>query len=250
MHEQSMNVLPARTAEVEESRIRTAYARRQNQAMYSWFLPSTLFIVQERERRLLALLKQHGIEELGTKKILEIGCGSGYWLRAFIQWGARPQNIFGVDLIPDRVDEARMLCPAAVDVRLESGAQLRFADATFDLVLQSTVFTSILDPHLKQKVAHEMLRVVKNDGLILWYDFHVNNPSNPDVRGVTKGEITQLFSGCRIELERITLAPPICRLLAPYTWLGCYLLERIPWLCTHYLGVIKKQGLNILESVL
>ena len=36
---------------------------------------------------------------------------------------------------------------------------------------------------MKQAVAEEMLRVLKPQGLILWYDYHVNNPWNKDVRG-------------------------------------------------------------------
>ncbi|MCS6927818.1 MAG: SAM-dependent methyltransferase, partial [Candidatus Binatia bacterium] len=63
---------------------------------------------------------------------------------------------------------------------------------------------------------------------------------NPDVRGVKKQEIHRLFPGCQIQLSRLTLAPPLVRWLAPYSWLACYLLSRIPWLCTHYLGVIRK----------
>jgi len=85
-----------------------------------------------------------------------------------------------------------------------------------------------------------MLRVLKPDGLIVWYDFHVNNPKNRDVRGVKKQEIRELFPACQIELRRATLAPPIARTLASYSWLLCYLLERIPLLCTHYLGAIRK----------
>src|SRR5207245_4975939 len=103
-----------------------------------------------------------------------------------------------------------------------------------------TAFTSILDSRMKRTIASEMVRVLKPHGLILWYDYHVNNPRNPDVRGVKKQEIHQLFPGCRIALERITLAPPLVRLLAPYSWLACCLLEGIPFLCTHYLGVIQK----------
>ena len=60
-----------------------------------------------------------------------------------------------------------------------------------------------------------MLRVLKPGGLILWYDFHVDNPHNRDVQGVRKREIFELFSGCDIRLHRITLAPPIVRLVAP-----------------------------------
>jgi SAM-dependent methyltransferase len=237
-----MNGLPLEPVAAEEARIRAAYARRQSGSRYSWFSPGHLFMMQERERRLLALLSRHGFASLDTKKILEIGCGTGYWLREFIKWGARPENVIGMDLLPDRVAEAKRLSPEALSVQCGSAASLPFPDATFDLVLQATVFTSILDSGMKQQIAFEMLRVLKGDGLILWYDYHADNPWNPDVRGVKKREIYRLFPGCRIELQRITLAPPLSRLLAPYSWLLCCLLERIRLLCTHYLGVIQKGG--------
>jgi len=197
-------------------------------------------MIQERERRLLTLLNRYGFASLKEKKILEVGCGTGYWLREFIKWGALPENVTGIDLLADRVSKARRLCPPAVRIQCASAAQLPFANERFDLVLQSTVFTSILDPDLKRRVAAEMMRVVKPEGLILWYDYYVNNPWNSDVRGVKRREIALLFSGCRIELERITLLPPLARLLAPYSYLGCHLLEKLPPLCTHYLGVIQK----------
>ena len=199
-----------------------------------------LFIIQEREQCLLTLLKRHDLVPLNTKKILEVGCGTGYWLREFIKWGARPENITGIDLLDDRIAEARYLCPEAVGILHGNAAELAFSDATFDLVVQFTVFTSVLDSIMKQQMASEMLRVVKDDGLILWYDYHVNNPWNPDVRGVKRQEISQLFPGCRMKLQRITLVPPLVRLLAPYSWLACYVLGKIPWLCTHYIGLISK----------
>src|SRR5262249_32502074 len=96
---------------------------------------------------------------------------------------------------------------------------------------QSTVFTSVLDASMKHQMASEMLRVVKDDGLILWYDYHVNNPWNPDVRGVKRREIHQLFGGCRITLRRTTLAPPLARLLAPLFFVGFLFLAQIPLLC-------------------
>jgi SAM-dependent methyltransferase len=233
--------LSPQAAEAEEARIRAAYARRQKgDARYSWFNRAYLFMVQERERQLLALLKQCGFASLETKKILEIGCGSGVWLREFIKWGARPENVFGVELLADRVAEAKQLCPTTVTIQCGSATYLAFPDAAFDLVLQATVFTSILDSGMKQKIASEMSRLVKQEGFILWYDYHANNPWNPDVRGVKKREIYKLFPGCRIALQRITLAPPLLRILAPYSRMACDLLSKIPWLCTHYLGVIQK----------
>jgi ubiquinone/menaquinone biosynthesis C-methylase UbiE len=226
--------------QAEEARIRDVYDKRQEGARYSWFNSGHLFLIQERERRLLAILSRYGCAPLNTKKILEVGCGSGYWLREFIQWGACPENITGVDLLDDRVAAARRLCPAGVKIQCGSAAQLALPDAIFDLVIQSTVFTSILDPGLKHQVASEMLRVMKSDGIIVWYDYHINNPRNPAVRAVKKKEIRQLFPGCSIELKPITLAPPLARWIAPRSWFMAHLLERIPLLCTHYIGIIRK----------
>jgi ubiquinone/menaquinone biosynthesis C-methylase UbiE len=197
-------------------------------------------MVQHRDRCVLALLQRSGFATLKSKTILEIGCGTGQWLRNFVEWGARPENITGIDLLLDRVMRARKLCPPDVNIQCASAAYLPFCSEKFDIVLQATVFTCILDEELSHEMAAEMLRVVKSDGLILWYDYHVNNPWNRDVRGVKRTEIKRLFPGCSIELERITLVPPITRCLAPYSYLACYLLEKISPLCTHYLGVIRK----------
>jgi ubiquinone/menaquinone biosynthesis C-methylase UbiE len=226
----------------EEARIRAAYAKReQEDARYSWFNRAYQFMAQQRERRVLAVLDRFGLAALKSKTILEVGCGTGQWLRDSIKWGARPENITGIDLLLDRAKRARELCPPAVGIQCASAAQLPFCSEKFDLVLQATVFTSILDEELKYQVAAEMLRVVKFDGLILWYDYHVSNPWNKDVRGVKRRQIYQLFPSCRIDLERITLLPPLARILAPYSYLSCYFLEKVPLLCTHYLGVIRKR---------
>ena len=61
----------------EEGRIRAAYGRRREGDRYSWFQPGQLFIVQQRERRVLAVLKRSGCTDLESKSILEIGCGRG-----------------------------------------------------------------------------------------------------------------------------------------------------------------------------
>jgi ubiquinone/menaquinone biosynthesis C-methylase UbiE len=229
-------------ASAEEACIRQAYARRTGSTQrYTWFDPGHLFMVQQLERRMLQALRRHGMESLQSKKILEIGCGNGHWLREFIKWGASPENLTGIDLLAERLAQARRISPAGLTLICGNAAQLEFADSHFDILLQATVFTSIRDLPVKRKVAAEMLRVLKPQGLLLWYDFHMNNPRNPDVHGIKRGEITnQLFPSCRIALERITLAPPLVRRLAPYTWLGCHVLSAIPWLCTHYLGTIRK----------
>jgi ubiquinone/menaquinone biosynthesis C-methylase UbiE len=224
----------------EKERIFQAYARRQSGELYSMFNPGNLFMVQGRERQVLNLLKLHGFANLEEKRILEVGCGAGFWLREFIKWGANPANLTGIDLLPDRIAHAKQVCPESITLICGDAAKLDFPEASFDLVVLSTVFTSILDYGMKQRIAHEVKRVLKTGGLIFWYDFHVNNPRNPDVRGVGRKEICNLFHGCHIKLQRITLAPPISRFLAPYSFLLCNLLEKAPFLCTHYLGIFRK----------
>ena len=55
-----------------------------------------------------------------------------------------------------------------------------------------------------------------------------------------QAEIAALFPGCRLTLRRVTLAPPLARRLARVSWLASMVLARVPWLCTHTLGVIRK----------
>src|SRR3954467_7229874 len=101
----------------ELARIRAAYSRRRNRSIYSVFEPAQLLTIQERERQLLRMLSARGIASLESSKILELGCGTGIWLREFIRWGARPENIRCIDLLPERIAEARRLCPP--EVKLE-----------------------------------------------------------------------------------------------------------------------------------
>ena len=225
------------TLAAEEQRLIVAYAKRRHS---SFLDPGHLFAQQERERYALELLKEKGFLPLEGKSILDVGCGSGTWILQFVRWGAEANKIAGVDVRSDTIKRAQDRVPSGVKLHLGNAASLPYPADTFDIVLQATVFTSVLDNVVRRKIASEMIRVVKPGGMIMWYDFEVNNARNPDVRRVTKREIFDLFSGCRIDLRRVTLAPPLIRMLAPYSWLMTYMLSRIPPLCTHSLGAITK----------
>ena len=224
----------------EERRIRAAYARRPADSRDERVSAAHRFILQGVERELLSLLTDMRRMPLTGRRILEIGCGTGRYLRQFVSWGARPLDVVGMDLLPGRLDIARALSPAGGGLFCGSAGALALRDTSFDIVAQFTVFTSILDDLLRREVAREMLRVLNPGGLIIWYDFFVDNPSNPDVRGVGKREIQALFPGCEIDLHRVTLAPPIVRRVAPRSWALCSLLARIPFLRTHYLAAITR----------
>jgi ubiquinone/menaquinone biosynthesis C-methylase UbiE len=224
----------------EAAQIRKRYQDRKKSTgeRYSLFNRGNLFILQQRERVLLKLLGKHGKRNFDGYKILEVGCGEGFWLRELMRYGALPANLYGVDLLPERVQRARSLYPN-ISITQGNCEILDFPGQEFDIVLQSTVFSSILSSDMKKNIAAEMLRVVRRDGIILWYDLRYDNPRNPDVRGIKRREIASLFPGCEIDLRTTTLAPPLSRRLAGSSWPLCEFLSHIRPLCTHHLAVIK-----------
>lgn len=191
-------------------RLKQEYARRALDAEkdYSPTHPLQAFILSQRYTALQALLRNHHLQDSSNLRILEIGCGSGGVLSEFIKLGASANNLFGIDLLPNRLRPAHSLIPAASLCQAD-GQRLPYLPETFDLVLQFTAFSSILDPHVKHNMAAEMLRVLKPRGALIWYDFWWN-PTNIQTKGIRFKEIRTLFPGCSFKIRRITLAPPNC----------------------------------------
>lgn len=223
----------------EVARIRAEYARRSREIppdFYSLARDVNLFFHCQTLRTAIRALKTSDMYPLQGCSVLDVGCGGGGWLLEFAQWGA--EKLHGLDLDPGRLEIAGRALSGA-DLRCGDAQALPWRDQSFDLVSQFTMFTSVLDAGMKRAIAREMLRVLKPGGVILWYDFRVNNPANRHVRGIGAAEIRSLFPGCDVKLKSTTLAPPLARRLVPLTWTGALLLEKIPWLRTHYVAVIR-----------
>ena len=198
------------------------------------------FELSERERALRALLTDQQLLPLTGKKILEVGCGTGRWLRDLIACGADPANLHGVELLEASATRARRLCPPQVTIECGNAAQLSSPADAFDVVLQARLFSSVFDQAMKQAIATEILRVLRPGGIVLWYDFCLGNPQNPYMQPISEAEVGRLFPACPVELHRVSLATPLVRLLAPRSPRMCAVLSRVPALCTHYLGVVRK----------
>jgi ubiquinone/menaquinone biosynthesis C-methylase UbiE len=228
----------------ELSRLEAEYKRRDSNNdltdRYSLFDRSALLRYQSFERNILMLLKKHNFTKLAEKKILDVGCGSGSSLLRFLAYGALPSNLFGIDLMARRIEQAQRL-HSSINWQVGSAHQLPYQNASFDLVMSSVVFSSILSEPLRQKIADEMWRVRKPGGLMLFHDFIYSNPRNPAVRGVTLKQVQRLFGrpGAKFDFRRITLAPPISRVVSPRLyWLACT-LEQFKILNTHIIGIIS-----------
>lgn len=200
---------------------------------------ANLLVKQELEWKILEIIRSNAFD-VEAAKILEIGCGGGHWLRRFILWGARPQNLVGLDLMADSIQLAERLTAPSAQFRVGNAASLDFPRDTFDIVCQFTVFSSVFDPEMRKRMASEMLRVLKPEGLVIWYDLFVGNPSNPNVRGIKKREIRELFPDTDITISRVTIALPLLRTLGEVAPPLYGLLCAPKLLCTHYLGVLRK----------
>ncbi len=225
----------------EAQAIAKRYSRRvPRDDRYSFLRPEVCLGVQERQRVMLQLLKRQGITDLAPLRLLEVGCGTGGNLLEFLRMGCTPQHLEGIELLPERCALARQALPSAVRLHEGDALRLDIQAASHDVVLVSTVFSSVLDPIFQQRLATALWQWVRPGGAVLWYDFTYNNPHNADVRGVSLHRVRELFPQGRITARRVTLAPPLARAIvrvhpALYSLFNC-----VAWLRTHQLCWIQK----------
>lgn len=227
----------------EIDRIRAAYARRDKRGLderYSLLGTANLYLFQQRERALLSLLRRHAPTSLAGLRVLDIGCGGGEVLNDFVRYGADPSMLAGIDLLAERIGRARRRNPA-IAYFVGDAEALPYRDGAFDVALQFTLLSSVLDRETRRRIAAETMRVLRPGGILVWYDF-IWDPTNPDVRGVRLGEIRSLYPDCRLDVRRATLAPPLSRRVARVSWALCRLLEAIPFLRSHYLVAIRREA--------
>jgi SAM-dependent methyltransferase len=202
--------------------------------------------VQERQRVMLQMFVQYlGRRDLAELKLTEVGCGSGTNLIDFLRFGFAPQNLCGIELLPERVAAARKILPATVAVHEGDANSIHIALASQDVVFQSVVFSSLLDNEFQQDLARRMWSWVKPGGGVLWYDFIYNNPSNPDVRGMPVKRVRALFPEGTVIVRHVTLAPPISRRVCRIHANAYYLFNALPLLRTHVLCWISKRDKSI-----
>lgn len=94
---------------------------------------------------------------------------------------------------------------------------MEFADASFDLVFESTMFI-LTDEAKATSIAQDMIRVTRDSGFIVLADWRYGKPRNPDFRGVSRERISRLLDvGTKTRIlrsERGALIPPVGRFLS------------------------------------
>lgn len=223
--------------EQEPKAVAERYARRADGDRYSASRPEVRHWLAERQRALLALL---GARERAGLDVVEVGCGSGGNLQELLSLGFTPERLQGIELLPERLAQARAVLPPALRLIEGDASVVPVGPSSQDIVVASTVFSSLLDAAFQQRLADAMWAWLKPGGAVLWYDFTVNNPRNPDVRGVPLARVHALFPQATITHHRVTLAPPLARAVCRIHP-GLYgVFNRLPLLRTHVLAWVEK----------
>jgi SAM-dependent methyltransferase len=227
----------------EKSRIRAVYSNWHGGKPidhYAWHRPEVMEQHAARCRvagRLLAATVGHDLSRL---RIVDVGCGSGGFLRQLISWGARPAKLTGTEYQEDRLAEAGVA--TASGVRWHLGDLDILDDGCLDLAVANTVFSSILDEQMRHQLAAEMWRVIKPGGWCMIFDFRYNNPSNPNVRRVARQQLRSYWPApAAIHYQTMLLAPPLARRLSRAPRLVSDLLAAfVPPLRTHFMYMVQK----------
>jgi SAM-dependent methyltransferase len=154
-------------------------------------------------------------------RILDIGCGIGTYVKRF---RAFSDDVYGVDVEPERVAEASLTLP---NISVATGEALLFPDDFFDLVFSNEVIEHVDDD---RKTIQEAVRVTKPGGAIVifapnrlypfethgayfgkryvfgniplvnWLPDPLRNRFAPHVRAYTQRGIRSLFRGLPVKL--------------------------------------------------
>jgi SAM-dependent methyltransferase len=230
---------------VEKARVTAIYQRYEGGERYRrCWAPGNAGnaeIAAEFQRVLERTLRSAGVFPQGERHLLDVGCGTGPLLRFLLTLGASPGNLHGIDLIDEYVARARASLPH-IDVRVADAVTLPFQSDTFDVVVMSTVLSSIIDSVRRVGVAQEALRVARPGGYIITYDLRVPNPTNRYVRRIDGRQIRALFPGCAVQTTPLTLLPPLARRLGRATSTLYPALSAVPVLRSHLFTVIRAPG--------
>jgi SAM-dependent methyltransferase len=213
------------------SRVYSRYARSgRKQRAWAADNPGNAAIRSE----LLGRIREVAATDLaGDGRILDVGCGTGWFLRELAQSGINPGRLRGIDALPARVAAAREAAPGA-EVEVGDAGNLQFPDGGFAVVVQLTVLSSLGSHQAIRKALGEGMRVLAPGGLLLVYEPRVPNPFNRHTILLRDGDLDAAGASPR-EQSTLTLVPALARRLGSRTQARYERLAGVPLLRTHRL---------------
>lgn len=191
--------------------------------------------------REIARERRHALKELAGRAhalqdalLVEVGCGRGNILEEL--WEDFPRaDVLGVDLLPGRLTRARASLPgrlAAADATC-----LPFPDEVCDVVVLSTLLSSVPHSTMRRLITSEALRILRPGGVVLVYDLRLPSPNNRALRPISRRELRTLFPDEEWVVRSLTVLPPLSRRLPAAAYRS---LAKVPLLRSHLAVAIQK----------
>lgn len=216
----------------EQRRVRQTYAgyAESEHKRRSWDAanPGNAAIREELVQAVSALA---GEQLRRARTILDVGCGTGWWLERIAGQLAPGAELHGLDLLPERVSAARERVPGAT-IQAADARRLPYDDRSFDVVSMFTVLSSLSSRRDALAALGEARRVLAPGGLILIWEPRIPNPLNRNTLLIDRRLVHEGLPGLALELRSLTLLPPLARRLGLQAYSR---LARVPALRTHRL---------------
>ena len=231
---------PEEDGRVERTRIERVYHAYSTDAYYKniWSGDAAHFILERKWEEIARVIQKEEVD-IPEARLLDLGAGDGGDCERFRQIGFRPERIVAVDLLRETLLRTRK-SRGWLTVLQADAARLPFHDATFEVVYQSTMLSSILDPNLRGKILLEVRRVLSPNGLFVSYDTRYPNPWNRNTSPVSSSELQAAFLGWRVSARSTTPIPQLARLVGALSRMAWRAIETIPLLRSHLLAIVRK----------
>jgi ubiquinone/menaquinone biosynthesis C-methylase UbiE len=183
-------------------------------------------------------------EELGrAHDILDVGCGSGWWLQHL---AGRPEvraKLHGLELLPDRVEAAGQRVPNAT-INPGDARRLPYRDHSFGVVSLFTVLSSMPGRTDAELALQDAWRVLAPDGVLLVWEPRLPNPLNQHTTLIDRDLLRRATAGAKIDFRTTTVLPALARRLGARTEDLYPRLARIPAIRTHWLACARRRSVN------
>lgn len=198
--------------EIEEIELQKQM-QKEKERLNNYVQKSDFYVVcknQVSEIKMFEKLSQYGYHDLHQKDVLDIGCGDGHWLRKFMEWGAKPERLIGIEIHEQLLEHAKKHSKPPLQFLKAYPEQLPFEDYKFNIVLLFGFMMHILNDTLRRKTGQEVLRVLSNDGIIITSNLlaGVEQQLDPFLAYTTKGlsleDLQDIFPDCQVAFEQLS----------------------------------------------
>lgn len=187
-----------------------------------------------------AVFELAGPTLLSAARILDVGCGSGWWLERLAGDPRVSATLEGLELLPDRQAAAAGRAPDAT-ITLGDARRLPYENRRFDVVTMLTVLSSLASVADALAAFGEALRVVGPSGVLLVWEPRFPNPLNRQTLSITGGMLREAAGDRRVAIRTTTVLPPLARRLGSRTDRLYPRLARVRLLRSHQLVCVWAQ---------